>query len=317
MSIRLAQIGFAIGLCTASAHAQEPPPPTSTITIKTQIVAVDAVVHNADGDLIRNFDKDAFTLKVDGKPTEIRYFNRDNDLPLTIGLMVDTSESQSVYFDEEALSSENFLTNILTHPKDSALVVRFDTRVITLQRMTSRLTELHNALRQLDYLNSENSAVHGSTLLYDAIASVSKSVTSDEPGRRALVILTDGEDNGSLASLDDAIHQAQLAGVAIYSVLYTREMIGNTRYPVAVGGRVSGIDVMRHISKATGGRAFIVGSGTPIAQIFTEIEQELRSQYRFGFTPLLSKPGKFHSIDLRTNDKHQTIQARAGYYTPN
>jgi VWFA-related protein len=316
MSIRFAQIGFAISLCATPALAQEPPPPTSTITIKTQIVAVDAVVHTPDGDLIRNLDKDAFTLKVDGKPTEIRYFNRDNDLPLTIGLMIDTSESQSVYFDEEALSSENFLTNILTHPKDQALVVRFDTRVLLLQKMTSRLNELHNALRQLDYLNSENSAVHGSTLLYDAIASVSKSVTSDEPGRRALVILTDGGDNGSRASLFDAIHQAQLAGVAIYSVLYTREMIGGTRYPVAVGGRVSGIDVMRQISKATGGRAFIVGSGTPIAEIFAAIEQDLRSQYRFGFTPLPSKPGKFHSIDLRTGDKHQTIQTRAGYYTP-
>jgi Ca-activated chloride channel family protein len=303
--------------CPVFALAQEQAaPPIPTIIITTRVVAVDAVVHNADGDLIRNLDKDAFTLKVDRKPTEIRYFNRDNDLPLTIGLMVDTSESQSVYFDEEALSSENFLTNILTNPKDQALVVRFDTRVLLLQKMTSRLTALHNALRQLDYLNSENSAVHGSTLLYDAIASVSKSVTSDEPGRRALVILTDGGDNGSRASLSDAIRQAQLAGVAVYSVLYTREMIGGTRYPVAVGGRVSGITVMQQISKATGGRAFIVGTGTPIAEIFAEIEQDLRSQYRFGFTPLPSKPGKFHSIDLRTGDKHQAIQTRAGYYTP-
>jgi VWFA-related protein len=317
MSIRFAQIGFALAFYAVPVLAQEElPPQTSTLSVNVQVVAVDAVVRNSDGDLIRNLDKDAFTLKVDGKPTGIRYFNRDNDLPLTIGLMVDTSESQSVYFDEEALSSENFLTNILTNPKDRALVVRFDTRILLLQKMTSRLTELHNALRQLDYLNSENSAVHGSTLLYDAIASVSKSVVSDEPGRRALVILTDGEDNGSRAALSDAIRQAQLAGVAIYSVLYTREMIGGTRYPVAVGGRVSGITVMQQISKATGGRAFIVGAGTPIAEIYTEIEQDLRSQYRFGFTPLPSKPGKFHSIELRTGDKHQTIQTRGGYYTP-
>jgi Ca-activated chloride channel homolog len=317
MSIRFAQIGFAIALCTATILAQEEPPPqTSTLSVNVQVVAIDAVVRNSDGDLIRNLDKDAFTLKVDGKPTEIRYFNRDNDLPLTIGLMVDTSESQSVYFDEEALSSENFLTNILTDPKDRALVIRFDTRILLLQKMTSRLNELHNALRQLDYLNSENSAVHGSTLLYDAIAATSKSVIGSEAGRRALVILTDGEDNGSRAALSDAIRQAQLAGVAIYSVLYTREMIGGTRYPVAVGGRVSGITVMQQISKATGGRAFIVGAGTPIAQIYTEIEQDLRSQYRFGFTPLPSKPGKFHSIELRTGDKHQTIQTRGGYYTP-
>ena len=202
-------------LCaTLFIRAQELPQiPTSTLTIQAKIVAVDAVVHTPDGDLIRNLDKGAFTLKVDGKPTEIRYFNRDNDLPLTIGLMVDTSESQSIYFDEEALSSSNFLTNILTNPKDQALVVRFDSRVLLLQKMTSRLNDLQNALRQLDYLNSEASAVHGATLLYDAIASVSKSVTSSEAGRRALVILTDGGDNGSHASLDDAIRQAQLQGV--------------------------------------------------------------------------------------------------------
>jgi VWFA-related protein len=297
------------------AHAQEPPP-TSTLTIKTQIVAVDAVVHTPAGELIRSLDKDAFTLKVDGKPTQIRYFNRDNDLPLTIGLMVDTSESQSIYFDEEALSSSNFLSNILTDPKDRALIARFDSRVLLLQKMTSRLNELQNALRQLDYLNSENSAVHGSTLLYDAIAAVSKSVTGSEPGRRALVILTDGGDNGSRASLSDAIRAAQLEGVAVYSILYTREMIAGRQYPATPGMRPSGISIMQEISRATGGRAFIVGTGTPIADIYAEIEQDLRSQYRFGFTPLPSKPGKFHSIDLRTGDKHQLIQARAGYYTP-
>jgi Ca-activated chloride channel family protein len=279
-------------------------------------VAVDAVVRKPDGQLVLDLDKDAFTLKVDGKPTAIRYFNRDNDLPLTIGLMIDTSGSQRVYFDEEALNSDNFLTNILTHPKDRALIVRFDSRIDLLQKMTSRLTDLHNALRLLDYHDPAIGTAHGGTLLFDAISIVSKDVIGPEAGRRALVILTDGDDNGSRTSLSDAIRQAQLAGVAIYSVLYTRDMIGNTQYPVAVGGRVSGIDVMRQASKATGGRSFIVGTGTPIAQIFAEIEQDLRSQYRFGFTPLASKPGKFHSIELRTGDKHQVIQARSGYITP-
>jgi Ca-activated chloride channel family protein len=317
MWIRFAQIGLAIALCATAICAQEEPPPAaSTLSINVRVIAVDALVRDRDGELIRNLDKDAFTLKVDGKPTEIHYFNRDNDLPLTIGLMIDTSGSQSMYFDEEALNSENFLTNILTNPQDRALVVRFDSRVLLLQKMTSRLNELRNALRLLDYRDPAIGTRHGGTLLYDAIATVSKSVISNEAGRRALVILTDGDDNGSVTSLSDAIRQAQVAGVAIYSVLYTREMIGSTRYPVAVGGRVSGITVMQEISKATGGRAFIVGTGTPIAEIFAEIERDLRSQYRFGFTPLPSKPGKFHSIELRTGDKHQSIQSRAGYYTP-
>jgi len=99
-------------------------------------------------------------------------------------------------------------------------------------------------------------------------------------------------------------------------VLYTHDVIGGVPYPSSASLRPSGIATMREISKATGGRAFVVGTGTPITEIFAEIGQDLRSQYRFGFTPLPSKPDKFHPIELRTGDKHQTIQARSGYYTP-
>jgi len=292
----------------------EPQPATSTISVNVKIVAIDAVVRDPDGQLVLDLGKDAFTLKVDGKPTPIRYFNHDNDLPLTIGLMIDTSGSQRVYFDEEALNSETFLTNILTNPKDSALIACFDSRIDLLQKMTTRLNELHNALRRLDYLAPETGP--GATRLFDSIAALSKSVTGPEAGRRALVVLTDGDDNGSQISLQEAVREAQLAGVAVYGVLYTHDVIGGVPYPSSASLRPSGIAVMREISKATGGRAFIVGTGTPVAEIFAEIGQDLRSQYRFGFTPLPSKPGKFHPIELRTTDKHQTIQARSGYVTP-
>ncbi len=309
------QLRLLMLLCAASSiRAQAPQPTTSTLTVQVQVVAIDAIVRDPGGQRLLDLDKDAFTLKVDGKPTSIRYFNRDNDLPLTIGLMIDSSESQRIYFDEQALSSDIFFTNTLTNPKDRALVALFDTRVVLLQPMTSRLSALRNALRRLDY---RDPGTQGGTLLYDAIAAVSKSVVSSEPGRHALVVLTDGDDNGSRASLKDAVRQAQLSDVAVYSVLYTREMIGGTQYPSSRSMRPSGINVMREISKATGGRAFIVGAGTPIAEIFSEIELDLRSQYRFGFTPPPSKPGQRHALDLRTGDKRQTIQARASYYTPN
>jgi VWFA-related protein len=295
---------------------EEPLPQTSTITVNAQIVAVDAVVRSPAGQPLLNLDKTAFTLKVDGKPTDIRYFNRDNDLPLTVGLMIDVSGSQRVFFAEEELSGDNFFTNILTRDGDRALVVAFDSRAILLQSMTSSLPQLHNALLRLGYSNATTGTTANGTLLYDAIVGVSKSVISNEPGRRALIVLTDGEDNGSRASLADAIHQAQVSNVAIYSVLYTSEMIGLDRGPVTGIMRPSGIGIMRQISKATGGRAFVVGGGTSISQIFAEIEQDLRSQYRFGFPPLPSAPGKYHTIELRTGDKHQDIQTRSGYYSP-
>jgi VWFA-related protein len=306
---------IAVVLCGTPIFAQEQvPSATSTISVNVQVVALDAVVRNPDGQLVLDLAKDAFTLKVDGKPTAIRYFNRDNDLLLTIGLMIDTSGSQRVYFDEEALNSETFLNNILTNSKDRALIACFDSRIDLLQKMTTRLNELHNALRRLDYREPESGP--GATRLYDSIAALSRSVTGPEAGRRALVILTDGDDNGSETSLQDAIREAQLAGVAVYGVLYTHDVIGGVPYPTSGPLRPSGISVMREISKATGGRTFVVGTGTPITEIFAEIGQDLRSQYRFGFTPLPSKPGKFHSIGLRTGDKHQIIQARSGYITP-
>ncbi len=305
---------FVIALAACPVLAQQPDQPTSSITVTTQIVALDAVVRTADGQRLLNLDKDAFTLKVDGKPMPIRYFNRDNDLPLSIGLMIDSSESQRVYFDEQALSSDIFFTNTLTKPDDRAFVAVFDSRVVMLQPMTSHHNDLRNALRRLDYRDASN---QGSTLLFDAIAAACKTMTSKEEGRHALVILTDGDDNGSHATLQDAIRAAQLADVAVYSVLYTREVIGGTQYPAVPGFRPSGVTVMKELSRVTGGRAFVVGSGTSITDIFSEIELDLRSQYRFGFTPPPSKPGKYHSVDLRTADKRGSIQARSGYYSPN
>jgi len=301
---------------TQQQPAQETRQPTTTLTVTTQVVALDALVRNHDGDLVQSLDKADFTLKVDGKPTDIRYFNRDNDLPLTIGLLVDTSGSEAVYFDEEARSSQLFFEHILTNPEDRALVVRFDSRVLELQKMTSSQPALRNALRLLDYRDPAIGTTHGGTLLYDALAIVCKSVINHDTGRRALLVLTDGDDNGSAISLDEAIHQAQLNNVAIYSVLYTREVIGGAIYPHSGSSRPSGIDIMRQIAKATGGRSFIVGMGQSTAQIYAEIEADLRSQYRFGFTPPPSKPGKFHSLDLRPTDRRLTIQSRAGYYTP-
>ena len=297
-----------------------PPQPTTTLTVTTQIVALDALVRNHDGDLVQSLDKDDFTLKVDGKPVDIRYFNRDNDLPLTIGLLVDTSGSEAVYFDEEARSSQLFFEHILTNPQDRALVVRFDSRVLELQKLTSRQADLRNALRLLDYRDPNIGTNQGGTLLYDAISIVCQRVITKESGkdtpRRALVVLTDGEDNGSAIPLKEAIHQAQLNNIAVYSVLYTRDVIGGTVYPQLRNGRPSGIDIMRQISKVTGGRAFVVGTGLPAAQIYAQIEADLRSQYRFGFTPPPSKPGKFHTVELLPTDKRLTTQTRAGYYTP-
>ena len=336
--IRLFVLVLALGSVLVSPAqtpaSQEPAEPgaVTTLSVNVRVVAVDAVVRDQQGNLVMNLGKDDFTLRDDGKPVPIRYFNRDNDLALTVGLMIDTSGSQREFFGDEAIASDVFLRHTLTNPQDRAFVVRFDSQVMLLQKLTANLVELHNALRLLDYQRDPRTGTHGGTRLLDAIESVSREVvgresnrqesngqegiaggSNGEPGRRAVVIMTDGDDNGSHANLAAAIRQAQMADVAIYSVLYTDE---SPNYPNVPGLRPSGIEVMRQISRATGGRAFIVGSGTPIAQIFAAIAEDLRSQYRFGFTPPPSKPGKFHSLVLKPVDKELNVQARAGYYAP-
>jgi len=298
-------------------HAQdEPPPPpqTSSLTVNVRVVAIDTVVRDRHGDPVLNLTKDDFTLREDSKPINIRYFSHDDNLPLTVGLLIDTSGSQHEFFSDEALAADLFLTNTLTHPQDRAFIALFDSTVQLLQPMTPHISELRKGLRLLQYHTDPAFALNGGgTLLFDAIAKVSSTTIEHEPGRRALVILTDGDDNGSRATREEAIRQAQLNDVSIYSVLYTNE---DPHYPQAANLRPSGIAVMHSISQATGGRDFLVGKGTSIADIFAAIAQDLRNQYRLGITPTASKPGKYHSLSLKPQDKSLTVQSRAGYYTP-
>ena len=351
---------FALCILTLPLRAQtpipDPPPQTSTLTITTRLVSLDAVVRDASGDLVTNLIKDSFTLREDGHPVPIRYFNHDSDLPLTVGLLVDTSGSETEYFGDEAVASNLFLERVLrpappatglkqrsdataaspaavpptTPPAqtDRAFIVRFDSQVLLLQPMTSSLPLLRNGLRLLDYKPDKlKGTSHGGTLLFDAIITVCDKVIGSESGRRALIIMTDGDDNGSRNDLSSAIRSAQAAGVAVYSILYTREL---PNYPVVSTAHPSGIGVMQQISRATGGRAFVVGSPMNIRKIYSAIEDDLRSQYRIGFTPRPSAPHRFHSLDLRAtpgvpsgrslsdgvSDPKLTVQSRTSYSTP-
>jgi Ca-activated chloride channel family protein len=318
-------------------HAQtpipDPPPQTSTLTVTTRLVSLDAIVRDVHGNLVNNLTKDSFTLREDGHPVPIRYFNHDSDLPLTVGLLIDTSGSETEYFADEALAGNQFLQNVIrpapTSPpassparhavsegpdNDRAFIVRFDSQVLLLQAMTSSLPLLRNGLRLLDYKRDPAIGTrHGGTLLFDAIVNVCTKVIGKESGRRALIVMTDGDDNGSVNDLFSAIHSAQAAGVSVYSILYTREL---PNYPNVSTTHPSGIGIMKQISAATGGREFVVSRDGPIRKIYEAIEDDLRSQYRIGFTPTSAKPHSFHKLDLRTPDPTLTVQSRTAYSTP-
>jgi len=296
--------------------AQQPEGPIATLTLKTNLVAVQAVVLDSRGDPVRGLTKDDFVLKQDGKPQDIRYFSQDSDLPLTLALMVDTSVSQKAFIEDEIEASEKFFRVMLTRKNDRAVLVQFDFDVLRLQPMTTNVQALENALRFLSMPHQPTQFSHGGTLLYDAIVATSQVALNRELGRRAMVILTDGEDNGSRYTVEQAIAAAQRADIVVYSVLYSAKEGDYPRMSSGVGGHDRGKDALTSISNATGGRVFIVSHKLPLDVIYSQIADDMRLQYQIGYTPPESKPGEYHKIELKPNAKHLTVQARQGYYAP-
>jgi Ca-activated chloride channel family protein len=300
--------------------APPPPPGVSTLSVKTSIVAVTALVRDKDGVLARNLTREDFTVKEDGKTQKVRYFDKDNDLPLRIGLMVDTSGSQSQYFAEQQAASARFLDAMLTRKEDQAFIVRFDVGVFLLQPMTSDLGRLRGALTMFDKKFPHGKS-GGGTLLYDALVATAQQVAGKEQGRRAVVVLTDGEDNGSITRLEQAVGAVQKADVSVYVAIYTDHDTSPALYmhptlQTQARKKLNGRSIMEHLAQESGGRLFVVTKDMTIDKIFLEVEHDMRMQYRLGYVPAQSAPGTFHALEVKVKNPKFTVQARTGYYTP-
>jgi VWFA-related protein len=276
-------------------------------------VAISAVVKSKDGESTTGLTKDDFVLKQDGKVVPIQYFSRGSDLPLSFALMVDTSGSQQTFIGDESLASDVFFDAMLGRPKDRAMLVQFDSNVLQLKGMTNSASALHFALSRVTQLGSGA----GGTLLYDAICTVAKNALANETGRRAMVILSDGGDNGSRRTLDQAIEQAQRADVQIYSVLYSMQKLlsgSNTGRPPESD---PGLDALQKLSESTGGHVFSVSPTMSLREIFAQIGDDLRLQYELGYKPPPeTQPNSYHKLELKAKDKKLTVQARKGFFQP-
>lgn len=283
----------------------------TTLKVASRVVAISAVVKSKDGEPTRGLTRDDFVLKQDGKEEPIRYFSQGSELPLTIALMVDTSASQRTFIGDETLASDVFFETMLGRKEDRAMLVQFDTRVRQLQPMTSSTNALHLALLGL---GPDLSPV-GGTLLNDAVSSVAKNVLAKETGRKAMVILSDGGDNGSRTTVAEAIEQAQRADVQIYSVLYS---MGETLRSMATGHPATadpGVGLLQKLSENTGGRVFTVSRTMSLREIFAQIGQDLRLQYQLGYTPPADiQPNSYHKLELKAKDKKLSVQARKGFF---
>ena len=228
----------------------------TTIAVDVKVVTLPVTVRDKHGKIVRDLTKDDFTLQEDGRAQTIRYFSQDANLPLTLGLLVDTSRSQTNVLDAERNASRSFLDQMLVQPKDKAFLIHFDREVELLEDLTSSREKLQAALDLLktpsdrDRSNDPNdpsnspsgSGSHhgGGTQLYDAVYLASNELMKKQQGRKALIILTDGVDRGSKTYLESAIESAQRADTVVYSIYFAEPHHNEGQRPGGGNGRGGG-----------------------------------------------------------------------------
>ena len=291
----------------------------SVEVFKSQVNVVNLFFNVKDkhGMLIPNLTKTDFEVLEDGKPQNIKYFSAESDQPLTLGIMIDTSASQTRVLEIEQESCAEFLKQVL-RPKDLAFVINFDVDVNLDQDFTSNVRDLTRALNKMQI----NAGVGGGppglgggpiptiprgTLLYDAIYLGADEKLKNEVGRKAMIIFTDGEDQGSRLRIQEAIEAAQKADTICYVIL-----IADRGF---YGGGYGGDADMRKLAEQTGGRMIEVGNKPEkLRQAFDQIQNELRSQYNIGYSPSNPKlDGSYRKIQIHPKGEYK-VQARQGYY---
>ena len=292
-------------------RGQQDEQPTFSTDVK--VVQVLATVTTKKGEIIRDLAQDDFILAENGHKQTIQYFSRETDLPLTIGLMIDTSMSQQRVMDAERSASARFFEQVLRPKKDRVFIVQFDMAVMMRQELTSSLKQLSDSLVLVDTPSRRdlNNQLGGGTLLYDAVVKASKDVMQHQQGRKALIVLTDGVDTGSDLTLADAIDAAQFADTLIYSILFSDATFYRTLSFEGANGR----GVLMRMSRETGGSFFEVSKKQGIEQIYGDIQDELRSQYSLGYVS--DKPvvvSEFRKIALTTDKKDLVVHARDRYW---
>jgi VWFA-related protein len=307
------------------AMAQQAAPPDKTpqeeapsIKVEVNVVNVFFTVRNHQGGLVGNLTKDDFTVFEDGKQQDIRYFTRETDLPFTMGLLIDVSPSQENLIEIEKEAASQFFGSVL-RPKDLAFLISFGGDTDLLQDYTSSPKLLRAGLNGLK-VNASVSGLHPGpvptiyhpkgTVLYDAVYLASHDELKGQVGRKALILITDGQDEGSTYKIQDAVEQAQKADAIIYSIQYVDYQLYRSHGMYYEGG-----SALSRMSQETGGRVFPVDRKHPLTEVFQEIQDEMRSQYAIAYTPTnKAQDGSYRKIEIRTGNKEYKVQARKGYY---
>lgn len=331
--------GASLIFVASPAMAQQPPGPSDnepdiqeqpsqetsagTFKVNVDVVNVFCNVKDKHGTLIPDLKKDDFEISEDGKAQTLKYFAAEANQPLTLGLLVDTSGSQQRVLPIEKEAASQFLDEVI-RPNDVAFVINFDVDVNLDQDFTNNKHQLRRAI-EATQINTgggngplpglgqgpfpSQGAARG-TLLYDAVYLASNEKLAREVGRKAMILLTDGQDQGSKLRIQDAIEAAQKADAICYVILIAdRGFYGGIGY--------SGDSEMHKLTEETGGRVIDAGNRPDrLRQAFDQIAAELRTQYLLGYTPTNQKrDGTFRKISIKAKGDVK-VQARKGYYAP-
>ena len=289
---------------TPDSNTQQPDQqPTFTLpTVRVNLVNLVFTVTDKKGRFITGLRRENFGLLDDGRPpSSVLSFTQQTNLPLRLGIMLDTSSSIRTRFKFEQDSALDFFLQVL-HPQDRAFVEGFDISVDLSQDYTNNIDKLNEGIRKL--------RPGGGTALFDSLYKTCQSqmltLRDDTPVRKALILVSDGDDNYSRALESDAIKMCQRAETIVYT-------ISTDTSPT----RGKGSDVLQTISNATGGRTFFPERLEDVALGFRSIEEELRSQYSLEYRPADFKAdGSFRTIYLQSTDRRYNVSVRSGYFAP-
>jgi VWFA-related protein len=300
------------------APAEDLPAP---ITVDVNVVSILASVRDKRGGLVGNLEKNDFTVLEDGKQQTIKYFTRETDLPLTIGLLIDVSASQRNLIGIERSAATQFFSKVL-RKKDEAFLISFGEEAELLQDYTNSARLLEDGLNHLRVSSGVGGIGPGpvptagqprGTVLYDATYLAANEKLRTEVGRKVLILITDGNDEGSRLTRDQAVEAAQKADAVIYSIdYYDPSAYGRFGFGLGGGG---GEGELRRMSDETGGHVYKVDRKHTLDEVFQELQDEMRSQYSIGYTPTNDvKDGTYRHLDIRMSNKDLKVQARKGYY---
>ena len=276
-----------------------------TLRVGVDLVNVLFSVTDDNGRFVSGLGVEDFIVEEDGEPQEIRYFTSENELPLTLALLIDTSPSVQNVFAEEKRTAASFLETIL-RPQDLSLVIGFDRSVTLMQDFTDNADLLSDAIFSL--------RIGSGTSIYDAVYLASEDRLREEAGRKAIILISDGEDVTSRVDRTEALIAAHLADAVIYSISNAPPRRG---FFGGGGGGAGDMRTLRALSEETGGAVFELERDSRFEEIFEQIAEELRTQYSLGYVSRnIARDGRYREIEIVPRDRNLRVRARKGYYAP-